>query len=89
MPKCRGVVSTLLIAMSAVCLRRVRRPDFLTIENSFGHLYDTGGVRRTHLRGHTNILKRLLIHAGGFTMPSLAIAESGTASPSMLSNRLT
>src|ERR1700674_5855552 len=23
-------------------------------------------MRRTHLRGHTNILKRLLIHAGGF-----------------------
>jgi hypothetical protein len=22
-------------------------------------------MRRTHLRGHTNILKRLLIHAGG------------------------
>ena len=34
------------------------------IERSFAHLYDTGGMRRTHLRGHTNILKRLLIHAG-------------------------
>jgi transposase len=32
-------------------------------ERSFAHLYDTGGMRRTHLRGHTNILKRLLIHA--------------------------
>jgi hypothetical protein len=31
------------------------------IERSFAHLYDTGGMRRTHLRGHTNILKRLLI----------------------------
>src|SRR5713226_5378355 len=36
------------------------------IERSFAHLYDTGGMRRTHLRGHANILKRLLIHAGGF-----------------------
>ena len=34
------------------------------IERSFAHLYDTG-MRRTHLRGH-DILKRLLIHAGGF-----------------------
>ena len=34
----------------------------------FAHLYDTGGMRRTHLRGHTNILKRLLIHAGGFNL---------------------
>ncbi len=38
------------------------------IERSFAHLYDTGGMRRTHLRGHTNILKRLLIHAGGFNL---------------------
>ncbi len=38
------------------------------IERSFTHLYDTGGMRRTHLRGHTNILKRLLIHAGGFNL---------------------
>ena len=38
------------------------------IERSFAHLYDTGGMRRTHLRGHTNILKRLLIHAGAFNL---------------------
>jgi hypothetical protein len=38
------------------------------IERSFAHLYDTGGMRRTHLRGHENILKRLLIHAGGFNL---------------------
>jgi len=31
------------------------------IERSFAHLYDSGGMRRTYLRGHTNILKRLLI----------------------------
>ena len=33
------------------------------IERSFTHLYDTGGMRRTHPRGHTNFLKRLLINA--------------------------
>ena len=38
------------------------------IERSFAHLYDTGGMRRTHLRGHRNILKRLLVHAGGFNL---------------------
>src|SRR6266851_4138708 len=32
------------------------------IERSFAHCYDTGAMRRTHLRGHKNILKRLLIH---------------------------
>jgi hypothetical protein len=25
-------------------------------------------MRRTHPRGHTNILKRLLVHAGGFNL---------------------
>ena len=35
------------------------------LERPNAHLYETGGMRRTHLRGHTNILKRLLIHVGG------------------------
>ena len=38
------------------------------IERSFAHCYDTGGMRRTHLRGHENILKRLLIHVAGFNL---------------------
>ncbi len=38
------------------------------VERSFAHVYDTGGMRRTHLRGHRNILKRLLIHASGFNL---------------------
>jgi hypothetical protein len=38
------------------------------IERSFAHLYDTGGMRRTHLRGYTKLLKRLLVHAGGFNL---------------------
>lgn len=28
-------------------------------------------MRRTHLRGHTNILKRLLIHVAGFNLSLL------------------
>jgi transposase len=38
------------------------------IERSFAHCYDTGGMRRTHLRKHNNILKRLLIHVAGFNL---------------------
>jgi len=38
------------------------------VERSFAHCYDTGGMRRTHLRGHENILKRLLIHVAGFNL---------------------
>ena len=28
----------------------------------------TGGMGRTHLRGHTSILKRLVIHSGGLNL---------------------
>ena len=38
------------------------------IERSFAHCYDTGGLRRMHLRGHENILKRLLVHVGAFNL---------------------
>jgi transposase len=38
------------------------------VERSFAHCYDTGEMRRTHLRRHENILKRLLIHAAGFNL---------------------
>jgi len=38
------------------------------IERSFAHLYDTGGMRRVHLRGKSNIAKRALIHAAAFNL---------------------
>jgi transposase len=38
------------------------------IERSFAHCYETGSMRRTHLRGHSNILKRLLVHVAGFNL---------------------
>ena len=41
------------------------------IERSFAHLYDTGGMRRVHLRGKNNIAKRVLIHAAAFNLSLL------------------
>jgi transposase len=38
------------------------------IERTFAHCYETGGMRRTLLRGHGNILKRLLVHVAGFNL---------------------
>lgn len=38
------------------------------LERSFAHCYETGGMRRLHLRGRENILKRLLIHVAGFNL---------------------
>jgi transposase len=48
--------------------KRLMRKRGELIERSFAHCYDTGGMRRTHLRGHGNILKRLLIHVAGFNL---------------------
>ncbi len=61
--------------------RRLMRQRGERIERSFAHLYDTGGMRRTHLRGHENILKRLLIHAGGFNLGLLVRAILGVGTP--------
>jgi transposase len=48
--------------------KRLMRRRGELVERSFAHCYDTGGMRRTHLRKHDNILKRLLIHVAGFNL---------------------
>ena len=50
------------------CGQRLMRRRGELVERSFAHCYDTGGMRRTHLRKHDNILKRLLIHVAGFNL---------------------
>jgi transposase len=44
------------------------------VERSFAHCYESGAMRRLHLRERGNILKRLLIHVGAFNM-SLVMRE--------------
>lgn len=68
--------------------RRLMRQRGERIERSFAHVYDTGGMRRTHLRGHTNILKRLLIHAGGFNLGLVMRHLIGMGTPRGLQGRL-
>ena len=58
------------------------------LERPFAHLYETGGMRRVHLRGHTNIRKRLLIHAGGFNLGLLMRQLIGVGTPRGLQGRL-
>jgi transposase len=48
--------------------KRLMRKRGELIERSFAHVLETGGMRRTHLRGHLNILKRMLVHVGGFNL---------------------
>jgi transposase len=54
------------------------------VERSFAHLYETGGMRRTHLRKRDNILKRLLIHAFGFNLALLVRSQYGIGKPRTL-----
>ena len=51
------------------------------VERSFAHLYETGGMRRTHLRRHGNILKRLLIHAAAFNLGLVMRKIGGCGTP--------
>ena len=54
-------------APAAIAERLMRRRGEL-VERSFAHCYDTGGMRRTHLREHPNILNRLLIDVAGLNL---------------------
>ena len=57
------------------------------VERSFAHLYETGAMRRTHLRRHPNILKRLLIHAAAFNLGLLMRGIAGGGTPKQLQER--
>ena len=54
------------------------------LERPNAHLYETGGMRRTHLRGHANILKRLLVHVGGFNLGLFMRTLVGVGTPRSL-----
>ncbi len=62
-----------------------RRGEY--VERTFAHVYDTGGLRRMHLRGHPNILKRLIVHAGAFNLGLLMRHVFGRGTPRGLQGR--
>jgi transposase len=68
--------------------RRLQRMRGELLERPFAHLYETGGMRRTHLRGHPNIRKRLLIHAAGFNLGLLMRTLIGIGTPRGLQGAL-
>ena len=57
------------------------------VERSFAHCYETGGMRRCHLRGHENILKRQLIHVGAFNLSLILRKLLGAGTPRELNHR--
>src|SRR5439155_4217980 len=48
--------------------KRLLRKRGELLERPCAHLYETGGLRRAHTRGHGNVLKRLLVHASAFNL---------------------
>lgn len=50
-------------------------------ERSFAHCYETGALRRVHLRGSDNVLKRVLVHAAAFNIGLLLRKLSGWGKP--------
>ena len=57
------------------------------VERSFAHCYETGGMRRCHLRGRDNILKRQLVHVGAFNLSLILRQLLGAGTPRELRNR--
>jgi transposase len=69
--------------------RSLQRHRSERLERPNAHLYETGGMRRTHLRGHANILKRLLVHSGAFNLGLVMRTLIGVGTPRGLQGRLT
>ena len=69
--------------------KRLLRQRGELLERPNAHLYETGGIRRVHLRGHSNILKRLLVHVCGFNLGLLMRQLTGVGTPRSLQGRAT
>jgi transposase len=67
--------------------RLLRRRGEL-LERPFAHLYETGGMRRVYLRGHHNILKRILLHAAALNLGLLMRTLFGVGTPRSLQGRV-
>lgn len=57
------------------------------LERVNAHLYETGGMRRVHLRGRENILKRLFIHVSGLNLGLVVRSLWGVGTPRGLQGR--
>jgi transposase len=66
--------------------RLLRRRGEL-LERPCAHLYETGGLRRAHVRGHENVLKRLFVHAGAFNLGLWMRTLCGVGTPRSLQGR--
>jgi transposase len=68
--------------------KRLQRKRSELVERSMAHMYETWGMRRVHLKGRDNILKRLLVHAGGFNLALVMRKLVGVGKPRRLQGGL-
>lgn len=61
--------------------KRLMRRRGELVERSFAHGYETGGMRRLHLKGRENAHKRLLVHMGGFNLSLVMRKMMGMGKP--------
>ena len=61
--------------------KRLMRRRGLMLERPFAHCYETGQMRRVHLRGRENILKRLFLHIAGFNLSLVLRLMIGKGTP--------
>jgi transposase len=61
--------------------KRLLRKRGELLERPCAHLDQTGGLRRAHVRGHQNVLKRLLVHAGAFNLGLWMRTPFGVGTP--------
>jgi len=64
--------------------QRLLRQRGELLERPYAHCFETGRMRRTHLRGHENIRKRLLIHVAGSNLGLLMRKLHGVGTPRAL-----
>jgi transposase len=64
--------------------KRLLRQRGERLERPFAHLYETGRMRRVHLRGHTNILKRVLLQVAALNLGLLMRTLVGVGTPRSL-----
>ena len=68
--------------------QRLLRQRGERLERPCAHLYGSGGMRRLHVRGHENVLKRLLIQVSAFNLGMLMRQSLGVGTPRGLQGRI-
>jgi transposase len=69
--------------------KELMRQRGLMLERPFAHCLETGGLRRVHLKGRLNILKRVLVHYAAFNLSLVLRQQIGKGTPRGLQGLVT